>query len=157
MRNFLRSEPIRDKSGALIYKYQKAIFPLMLGCATFLVIAAAIEPPTKAADIAIWILLLGAASVMSIQAARYFLVLKNGAIQRFSPWPWQKPDVFHLNDVVFIDIEYRALHISLKMKNGAILRVPILLTGSFQLVSEVASNSNAKMSKKVKTIIDYYS
>ncbi len=157
MRAFVRTKPLVDSSGALIFKYGNGIYYLMVTFAALLILAVTFDPPTKPENILTALLLIGSAIFMSIQSKKYHLLLNNNSIVRNSPWPWHKHNVFDFKEISSIDIKYRAMHVSLMMNDERELEVPIMLNGSFQLLYTAVHDSNATVTNKVRTIIEYYS
>jgi hypothetical protein len=115
------------------------------------------DPPNELTDIAIAFLLLAASLYMVVQTAFYKLAFKDNVIYRSSPWPWEKKFSFPLNEIHEIDIRYQALHATVVMKDNSELSIPILLKGSSFLLHEASEKSDAKVSQRVKAIVDNYS
>ncbi|MEO1886459.1 MAG: hypothetical protein ABGX72_03670 [Methyloprofundus sp.] len=156
MRLLFGTKPLKDDSGVLIFKYWRGTYYIMVMLSVLLVFGVIYDPPTKLEDIAIAIFLIGSALFMSMQSCKYYLVLSENSIIRYSPWPWHKRNIFELNEITEVEIKYR-MNLSIKMSNGYELEIPILLMGAFQLLHYVINNSSAIVGKEARTIIDYYS
>lgn len=157
MRN--SQENLRDQPPfvPVAFRYRRWFFYLMLLCALVLLAALASQPPTHLMDWFGAIVLTGGAVYLSIHTAAYQLVLHEGLIERHSPWPWERQVRFDLRDIVELKRKYQALHITLVTKSGHELQVPLLLSGSMDLLKKVVEQADAQVGEDVRNIIRRFS
>jgi hypothetical protein len=153
---FIGNKPFTDASGAQIFRYGRGMNCIAVLCAVVLPIAAILDPPTALADMAIAALLIGSAIYISIHTAMYRLVLRINMAHRHSPRPWHRQDSFNINETSAIEIHYRELYASIKMRTGTELRAPILLIGAYQLLRAAMDGSDAAVPGNVRAAIERF-
>ena len=147
----------KDPSGALILKYGKTIYYMMLVFFIIISLGLVISPPKEIEELLIALLLLGAAIYSCITSRKYQLLFIDNIILRNSPWPWHKNNLFDTHEITEIDFNFRALHATVKMKDNRELPISIMLNGAFWLLDLLSGHPNIKISERERKIIEHYS
>jgi hypothetical protein len=151
------TKPLKNDSGELIFKYSKSTFYIMVLLSILIIFFSTIyDPPTKIFDILMTALIIVAVLVMTVQSLKYYLVLSDNSIIRYSAWPWHTRKIFKLDEMTEVEMEYK-MSFFIKMSDGYKLGISTFIMGAFHLLHHVINNSPATVSKDAKKIIDFYS
>ncbi len=147
----------KDPSGALILRYGKSIYYLMLVSLIIIILGLVSSPPKEVEDLLIALLLLCATVYYCITSKNYRLLFIDHIILRDSPWPWHKNDLFDIHEITEIDVNFRALRVNVKMKDNRELPISFMLNSAFWLLNLISKQPNIKISERERKIIEHYS
>ena len=156
IRAAVKSKPIIDSTGNIIFKYNNTLFYLGLILAALIMLIGINNPPNSIFGVFSGVILGFVAIYMCLESKKYSIALVNNVIIRHSPWPWHRTNKFHLEEITKIKYSHSFSLFKLQMENGNNLNVSIGLNGMFHLINKAIETANPILTKDTKFILSYY-